>query len=259
MKKQETGFTLVELLVVIGILGILAGALFPAISSAMMKATMTAVQSKGRNIYMSIISANTDRSALGLTSVWPRTKKPSGSTGGGSEADISEQEFTDSSKYFWALYDGDKVGTEDHQPVADDFNLSMLSGAGVPSHPGGKNELTKDYNMWTIAANVRDEIDDIVPVLLTRNFPGSLLYRKIDGQPSATRIKATELGKKFPSPFGNKGFVMIRKGGGTLSLKTRDARPTVIYQGQSFDATTESTEIDPFTYLSPEGKEDPQS
>ena len=33
MNKQSKGFTLVELLVVIGILGILMGALFPAISA----------------------------------------------------------------------------------------------------------------------------------------------------------------------------------------------------------------------------------
>lgn len=73
-RKENKGFTLVELLVVIGILGILASALFPAISSAMLRATMTAVKSKGRNIYMAIVSANTEREPLGLGNIWPKTK-----------------------------------------------------------------------------------------------------------------------------------------------------------------------------------------
>ena len=43
MKKLTKGFTLVELLVVIAILGILMASLFPAISSAILKAQTTAM------------------------------------------------------------------------------------------------------------------------------------------------------------------------------------------------------------------------
>ena len=74
MNKNNKGFTLVELLVVIGILGILMGALFPAISSAMVKANLSACGMRGRNLFVAITSANTEREALGLGNVWPKTQ-----------------------------------------------------------------------------------------------------------------------------------------------------------------------------------------
>ena len=78
MNKKNKGFTLVELLVVIGILGILMGALFPAISSAMIKANLSACGMRGRNLFVAITAANTEREALGLGNVWPKTQDEEG-------------------------------------------------------------------------------------------------------------------------------------------------------------------------------------
>ena len=72
MKKSNKGFTLVELLVVIGILGVLMGTLFPAITGAMRSANMTACMQNGKNLHTAIFTRNTARDSLGLGSVWPQ-------------------------------------------------------------------------------------------------------------------------------------------------------------------------------------------
>src|SRR5574344_2980530 len=136
-KSYRQGFTLVELLVVIGILGILMGALFPALSSAMMRANLSACAMRGRNLYVAMVSANTEREAAGLASVWPRTTTKSSSSG--SNPDISEQSFTSGYEYFNALFDTTDIGdTEKYSPYVTGVDLGALSGSGVQPPAGGE-------------------------------------------------------------------------------------------------------------------------
>lgn len=250
-KKQ--GFTLVELLVVIGILGILSAALFPAISNAVMQANMTAVGTRGRDIYVAITGANTEREPLGLGNVWPQTENDSSSSGSG-EQDIGDMSFQNSCTYFYELNDGENLGTSDWSPYIAGFDFSKLAGAGVPAH-AGNGELQEDNNMWTIAGNVRDEMEDIVPILVTRNLPGTALYADITDTPTSERIK---LGENYDSPFSNKGAVIVRKGGGMFKVRSKYATPLVIYNRQSFMTSIEGGDNADLTYLSPEGTENPQ-
>lgn len=251
-KKQ--GFTLVELLVVIGILGILSAALFPAISNAVMQANMTAVGTRGRDIYVAIIGANTEREPLGLGNVWPKTKKPEGVDA--SDKDIANQGYTSSSDYFYDLVDGENIGKDAWSPYVAGLDYSKLAGAGV-SAKSGTGKLNAENNMWCIGGNIRDEMEDIIPILVTRNFDCSKLSKDLEDATETKKIDSWN-SATYKAPFSNKAFVMIRKGGAIFKARDKYASVRVIYQGQSFKTTISGSDAEPFTYLGPDGKQDPK-
>jgi hypothetical protein len=243
------GFNVVELAAVTAVVMLLVLALIPAVGSKLTACEMTPVGVRGREIFVAITGANTEREPLGLSPVWPSENPPVANNG---PYDVECFNFSNSTDYFKCIYDEENAGTADWSPLAANFDYTRLEGAGVPPCTSGK--LRPENNMWTIAMNVTDELDDTVPVLITRNIDASSLAAKVTDK---DWDKPLRFDPEWETPFGNRAFALIRKGGAVFRARDKYASYKAVYQGQTFDASVDAqghAVARPLKYLTPTRK-----
>ncbi len=204
MKKSTklSAFTLIELLIVIAVIGILAGMLFPAIKAVMNSAQGTRVANNGKQIVTAITTANIDREASSKGDIWPTVDKNWGS----------------SNEYFARL-----LG-EGGKAELTGISVSMFAGGGVEAAADAASMVNdKKGNIWSMLAGI-SVCDDNMPFIWTRNMDG--LADTDFNTSQDTEVDWADKLNDAETPFGAQQVVLARKGASFQVIKAKDLTST---------------------------------
>jgi prepilin-type N-terminal cleavage/methylation domain-containing protein len=191
---RSKGFTLVELLVVIGIIAILAALLFPALQGALTRAKMVRTMNNGKQIYTALLSKELDYQASGSGTVYPKFN---------ATMNAALMQFPTSTEYW-------KFGFTNNWFEGFDYTFFSAPGLDVPNATN-TTLFASNHNAWCITAAVTDGDSSALPFVFTRNL--------LNSAPAAPLLSTvTGLDPTAP-PYQDKGVVVVTKGGSGKVMK----------------------------------------
>ncbi|MCC5845837.1 MAG: prepilin-type N-terminal cleavage/methylation domain-containing protein [Verrucomicrobia bacterium] len=197
-KTKDSGFTLIEMLVVIAIIALLAAILVPTVTNALDNANRTRSLSNGRGVYQAVFAAHLETINFPPdVPVWPsstRTNTPD----------------TNSTQYFRRLIEDDIL--------SPDFGL--FSASGFPAARELTN-FTADNNTWKVTDGATNSSTSQLPFLITRNLTETQLVAP------STDVNTDTVTPAGP-PYEERALVVVRVGGGGEVIPGRALRWTNI-------------------------------
>ena len=189
--KRTSAFTLIEMLVVISIIAVLAAFAVPALTSALTRGQMTGTMNNMRQLYLAGQQMALDGSTNSdPTLVWP-----------GDDA----ANLTTLAAYCSRLVQNNYLKAGDVQKL-----LSAPGATCVVTDVAGPPEsVTFTGNSGLKVYPVKDA------------DPSNTIFAA-----SANYVYDTAFGANPPNPFGDKGFVVVRKGGDSALLRKNNATAT---------------------------------
>lgn len=228
-QTKKTGFTLIEMLVVIAIIALLASILIPAVTGALKKAERLKVMTNGKGIYTNIFATITDISASGIN-YYPEegsTKYPATSTG-----------------YFkWLMRDFDD-NSGAGKIISEDLSVFVASGV---TRADSLSDMDGEDNPWSVVTGITAESEASLPFIVSRNLNESRLVdwgtnTELRPQNVGVGTSNTTAGA-YKDPYGEDAIIVIRAGGGGEVIVRRDMTWAVINQGSQNNADVRPTNV----------------